>query len=255
MNRQSVPNAIAAFRGKPRNGGSNPRFYEFDDGTIKLVKWHPSTHGPKACYNEIVASRLAQLIDAPMLRGGVVFVADEIIPDDHKSFAAEGFHFGITKMRGENFVPDRDYRNIGNLTELATAVVLLHWLRIGDQQGHNQFLERVISEDEWSLKEIGQRFRIVDAGFMFESANWDMASLTVPPSPYVAPDHLMQQVSDSDLRDAVDTLASVDDADIRACFHSVPSEWNIPKEDSSAGAEHAIHMKDWLPTIDLSRSR
>jgi hypothetical protein len=67
MNRHSVPNATLGLPGKPANGGSQPRFYDFDDGVTRLVKWWPSPHGNKACFNELVASRLGQLIDAPIL--------------------------------------------------------------------------------------------------------------------------------------------------------------------------------------------
>lgn len=42
MNRHSAPNAILGLPNKPANGGSNPQFYEFDDGVTRLVKWHPS---------------------------------------------------------------------------------------------------------------------------------------------------------------------------------------------------------------------
>lgn len=74
MNRHAVPNATMGLPGRPVNGGSEPRFYEFDDGVTRLVKWHPSKHGAKACYNELVASRIGQLIGAPILRGCIVFV-------------------------------------------------------------------------------------------------------------------------------------------------------------------------------------
>jgi hypothetical protein len=42
LNRNCVPNAINGYPGKPPNGGSNARFYDFDDGVTRLVKWHPS---------------------------------------------------------------------------------------------------------------------------------------------------------------------------------------------------------------------
>jgi hypothetical protein len=43
MNRHSVPNATLGLPGNPINGGSKPRFYDFNDGVTRLVKWSPST--------------------------------------------------------------------------------------------------------------------------------------------------------------------------------------------------------------------
>ena len=42
MNRHAVPNATLGYPGSPKNGGSNPRFYDFDDGVTRRVKWGPS---------------------------------------------------------------------------------------------------------------------------------------------------------------------------------------------------------------------
>lgn len=243
MNRHSVPNALNAYLTRPKDGGSNPRFYDFDDGTIRLVKWHPSQHGEKACYNELVASRLAQLIDAPMLRGGIVFVPDDIIPDDHRAFARAGFHFGVIKMKGENFIPATHYDRIDNVTELPTAVVLLRWLQIGDQGGHNQFLEKIVSEDEWALKEIGQRFRIVDAGYMYGSPQWTSKTLQPVSSTFQVPNHLLDHVTNDRIESAIEVLRAVPDEAIRQCFEDVPEEWRIPEEDCRVGADHAIASK------------
>lgn len=141
MNRNCVPNATYGWPGKPPNGGSNPRFYDFDDGVTRLVKWHPSPHGAKACYNELIASRLGQLVDAPILRGSVVFVADDVIPDEHRKDggAKEGFHFGVARVPGQNF-KEAHYTDIQNHSELPMAAAFLAWLNVGDQEGHNQFL-------------------------------------------------------------------------------------------------------------------
>src|SRR5260370_20599301 len=101
MNRQAVPNATMGLPGKPANGGSNPRFYDFDDGVTRLVKWHPSGHGAKACYNELITSRLCQLLWAPILRGGVFFFGHFIISPAHTNEGdTRPVDFLIVRMEG-----------------------------------------------------------------------------------------------------------------------------------------------------------
>ncbi len=244
MNRHAVPNAIFGLPGKPIDGGSNPRFYDFDDGVTRLVKWHPSTHGAKACYNELVASRLGQLIAAP-LRGGVIYVPKEIIPGDHLAVGAkEGFHFGVYLMDGGNFVPSQHYAEIENASQLPYAGVFLAWLAVGDQEGHNQYLQQL---------EIGgvktKRFKLVDMGFMFGKPNWSKASLATVHDQYKIPTHLAEKLTLQNLKPAIDELRAVDDESIRQCFVECPDEWAISTEDKEAGANNACAAKDNIEQI------
>jgi hypothetical protein len=231
------------------NGGSNPRFYEFDDRVTRLVKWHPSGHGAKACYNELVASRLGQLIDAPMLRGIVVYVPDEVIPAEHKAIGAkQGFHFAVTRLVGENFVPARHYSEIENSTELPTAAVLLAWLTVGDQDGHNQYLQRETRDEEGKAKPT-KLFLLVDMGQMFRSFNWTAENIAGPPAAYTIPPHIADKIIMPSLVPVMAKLRSITDNDIRACFTDRPEEWGIPDADATAGANRVIAWRDGIENV------
>jgi hypothetical protein len=245
MNRHSVPNAILGLPGRPIDGGSNPRFYDFDDGATRLVKWHPSAHGAKACYNELVASRLGQLIGAPILRGGVVYVPKEIIPGDHLATGAkEGFHFGVYMMDGGNFVPTQHYAEIENTSQLPYTAVFLSWLAIGDQEGHNQYLQQL---------ELGgvktKRFKLVDMGFMFGSPDWTRTSIAKVHEQYKIPTHLAGKLTFEKLKPAIAELKAIDDEAIRLCFDDCPDEWGVSKEDKEAGATNACAARNNIEQI------
>jgi hypothetical protein len=191
VNKHAVPNAVMGLPGRPANGGSSPRFYDFDDGIVRLVKWHPCPHGAKGCFNELVASRLGQLIDSPILRGGVVYVPDNIIPADHRPVGVPGFHFAVSRMQGQNFVPSQHYGEIENSSQLAAAAVHLAWLHVEDQHGHNQFLQRLVTGAALEQK----IFRLIDMGFMFGNAGWTTASLATLPTQYLLPRHLADKLT------------------------------------------------------------
>jgi hypothetical protein len=249
MNRHAVPNATFGLPGKPANGGSQPRFYEFDDGVTRLVKWSPSPHGRKACFNELVASRLGQLIDAPILRGIIVYVSDEIIPADHRAEAAKpGFHFAVTRMLGENFVAPGHYAEIANSSELLAAAVHLAWLAVGDQQGHNQYLQRVEYEDNGVVKKT-KHFKLIDMGQMFGNFNWTAATVATVHSTYQLPVHLAALLTKPKLEPAIAQLSTLTDAVIEECFQDCPDTWNISAEDKSAGAKCAIQAKHTINDI------
>src|ERR1700688_4946751 len=206
LNQLTSPNALWAYPGKPINVGSNPRFYEFDDGVTRLVKWHPSPHGTKACYNELVASRLGQLTGAPILRGTVVYVSDSVIPADHRAAGAKaGFHFASARMEGSNFVPVQHYSLISNQSELPAAAVHLAWLRVGDQAGHNQYLEETTDQYGRPLK----RFKLIDMGKMFQNFAWTGQTLVNLEMEYALPKHLADRVTLASLQPAMRVLKSV----------------------------------------------
>lgn len=141
MNRHAVPNAIAIMPGRPPNSGTDARYFDFDDSVVRIVKWHPSNHGHKACFNELMGSRLGVLMGAPVVRGCVVFLPSESLPKvAYPPQPAEGFHFAATYLPNETFVPEEHFPSIDNHSELAAAAVMLIWFKVGDQFGHNQLL-------------------------------------------------------------------------------------------------------------------
>ncbi len=249
MNKHAVPNAITGLPGRPANGGSSPRFYDFDDGVIRLVKWHPCPHGAKGCFNELVASRLGQLIDSPILRGGVVYVPDDIIPADHRPVAQAGFHFAVARMQGQNFVPAQHYGEIENSSQLAAAAVHLAWLHVEDQHHHNQFLQRL--ETGSALPHSAERkiFRLIDMGFMFTHAGWTAASLASLPTQYALPRHLADKLTMPLIDSVIAELLAVPESSVRDCFIDCPNEWGVSDTDRSAAADHAVSVRGRLRDI------
>jgi hypothetical protein len=207
----------------------------------RLVKWHPSRHGTKACYNELTASRLGQLIGAPILRGGVVYVPDEIIPPDHRADGATpGFHFGVTRMEGENFIPAQHDTEIENASELPFAAAHLAWLAVGDQQGHNQYLQRLEIKREGYPPVVTKRFKLVDMGQMFGNFSWTAPAVSAVHPAYALPPHLAAKLTLAKLAPAIRAVKTVLAAAIGDCFSDCPEEWHIPADDKHAGAQRAI---------------
>lgn len=248
MNRHCVPNAINGYPGRPPNGGSNPRFYDFDDGVTRLVKWHPSPHGVKACYNELFASRLGQLIDAPILRGSVVFVADDTIPAEHRrdGGAAEGFHFGIARVPGQNFV-EAHYTDIQNHAELPMAAAFLAWLNVGDQQNHNQFLRLQHEFGTTTIK--SKTFLLIDMGNAFHNFNWTEADLGRLHDSYVLPRHMASKLSLAALQTAVDAIQGRSLQDIEQCLGDTPQSWGITEGERVAATRSIDGVRGSLMDI------
>lgn len=213
---------------------------------MRLVKWHPCPHGLKACFNELVASRLGQLIDSPILRGGVVYVPDDIIPPDHRPIGQPGFHFAVTRMQGQNFVPAQHYSEIENSSQLAAAAVHLTWLHVEDQHGHNQFLQRLETGGPNPAPRESRILRLIDMGFMYAQPNWDARTLAALPDRYALPAHLSEKLTMPLIDAVLSDLSAVPEVEIRSCFSDVPDEWGVSTDDATAGATRAVTIRGRL---------
>lgn len=241
MNRHSLPNAVGAYGIQPTGGGSQPRFYDFDDGVVRLVKWHPGPHGPKLSFNELVCSRLGQLADAPIFRGQPVYVPREVMPPDHLQLAQPGVHFGITRMEGTDFHAATDLPRISNRQQIAQACVFLAWLNVQDQHGHNQYTQRVVEPGATDRIFL---LRLIDMGFAFGSASWSAGNLLASNTyQYRAPQYFADNVDTAAVSVAAANLASISDADILACFQDVPEEWGVPAADVTAAGQWALDVR------------
>ncbi len=250
MDRHVVPNATLALPDRPPDGGSRPRFYDFDDGVTRLVKWHPSVQNyAKGCYNELVASRLGALIGAPLLRGTVVYVGDDVIPpDQRRDGAVVGFHFATMRMRGRNFRPTPHYPRIRNKAELPNAAVLLAWLAVGDAE-RNIYFQHTVVTNRVGARRRSDRFTLIDMGMAFGTHCWSAAAVAEPHAAYTLPKHMLPHLTRANLAPAIARLQALTRDDIVACIADRPAEWVIAAADVAALEQRLIASRDTIARI------
>ena len=244
----SVPNATLMLPAVIADGGSQPRVYDFDDMVIRLVKWQPSAHGLTSAYSELIASRVGQLINAPIARAMVVHIHMALLPPEQRARLAQPFHVGFTYLPGSNFTA-QDYARIENTAALPAAALHLAWLQVGDQEGHNQYLnqlEQVLPDN--TRRKLNQ-FSLIDQACLFGSHDWSNAALDQPASPYRMPSHLKAQLSMERLAPVVQQVQSLADCDIRSCFESYPQQWGIDPRLITRAIEYTLKRRDHLADI------
>lgn len=223
ITRQSVPNGTWVHT-YALGGASDPRVCGFDDMVLRVVKWHPSIHGDTSTYSELAASRIGQLINAPVVRGIVVHVDPVLLPPELAGRPTQPitqpFHVGFTYAPGQDFRPE-DYDKIKNTPALPAAAVQLAWLQIADQENHNQYLYQLehVLPDRTTRKM--NHFFIVDQAAVGGHHDWSNAHLQ-PDAPYNLPPHLKQRVSMDDIEPVLNDVMSLEEEAINSCFGSYP---------------------------------
>jgi hypothetical protein len=232
---------------KGETGSSGAHFWDFDDEVIRLVKWHPSVHGFTSTYSELIASRLGQLIDAPVVRGTVVHIDPDLLPPELMDKGAQPFHVGFTHLIGDDF-SEADYDHIDNKLSLPKAAVQLAWLRIEDQQGHNQYLyrtEQILPDDTRRKK---NHYVLVDQAAMCGFHDWREQDLK-PDAEYTLPAPLRSRVSMSSVEPLLEHLASIEESEIRSCFDSHPDSWEITDEHVNKATEFVLERREHLEEV------
>lgn len=243
----SIPNATLVLPTALTDGGSQPRFCDFDDEVIRLIKWHPSGHGFTATYSELVASRLGQLIEAPVVRGTVVYVDPNLLPPEVAGNVSQQFHVGFTYMEGQNF-SDADYGKVENQLSLPRAAVQLAWLQMGDQEGHNQYLYRTeqILPDNTRRKK--NHFIVIDQAAIYGTHDWSAADLQ-PDSAYNLPAPLKNRVAWDSVEPILEELRSIEEGEIRACFNSHPEAWGITDQLVDKVTDFVLERRNHLDDV------
>jgi hypothetical protein len=246
--KHSVPNATFVFPQALPNGGSAPRVCDFDDMVFRLVKWHPSNHGITSTYSELVASRLGQLIDAPVVRGTIVHVDMGLLPPEIAARVTQPFHVGFTYSPGQNFA-DSDYPNIRNTEALPAAAVLLAWLQVGDQESHNQYLYQLeqVLPDKTTRKM--NHFVLVDLAAICGQHDWSNLALDSPHTPHTLPPHLRRQVKMDRVRPVLQVVSDLTGEEIRECLNSYPASWGIGDSLTKKLAKYVLERRNHLPAI------
>lgn len=246
------------------NGTSGPLICEFDDYP-RFVRWNrphgtAGFRGPKSCFNELVSSRLAQLIDAPALLAEVVFVSAEIASEH--PLAVAGLHSGTRAMFAE--APDGDLRlerddhfgaaeaslnAVSNRNSFPDAVVLLSWLLITEHAVNPDGLGVARTDQGFfieNFKVIPNRtqrlYRVTDLELAFAEVAWPDERLHNIDEAYELPFHLARLVTDTDLEQAFGRLSAVEECDIAECFEEYPQEW-CPLDHRDAALEWTLARK------------
>jgi hypothetical protein len=248
LSKHSVPNATFVFPQALPNGGSAPRVCDFDDMVFRLVKWHPSNHGITSTYSELVASRLGQLIDAPVVRGTVVHIDMDLLPPEIAARVTQPFHVGFTYSSGQNFA-EADYAGIKNTAALPAAAVLLAWLQVGDQESHNQYLYQLeqVLPDKTTRRM--NHFILVDLAAVCGQHDWSNHALDNPGTPHTLPKHMQSRVKMDDVGPVLEVVNGLAEEDIRECCGSYPASWGIGDGLTKKLAKYVLDRRHHLAAI------
>lgn len=226
-------------------GGSQPFLLGCDDGQTYVVKFSNNPQHARILANEMLASRLAALIQLPVPSQAFVKVSQALISGTpllkfetagREERCVAGLHFG-SRFPGApsstlvvDFLPDRLLRRVANLASVFLGAFVL------DKWTCNCDSRQVIFYRTVEQRSACYSATLIDHGFCFNDGEWNF-----PDSPIrsLYPRRLVYK-SVRGLRSFepyLSRIENIDASDLEACLHEIPSEWcgNDPEQISQLG--------------------
>ena len=214
-------------------GASQPQLLLAEDGAYYVVKFANNPQHPRILANEMLAARLATLLDLPVRPPAFIEVSPELIagnPEMEFEIAtrrfpcASGLQFGSSYLGqpGQflvvDFLPDRLLRRVEDLAPaFLGAFVFDKWTCNCD--GRQLIFTRPAADDNAPYSPW-----MIDNGFCFNDGEWNF-----PDSPIrgIYPRRLVYESVRGlqSLEPFLSRLENLEAAQIERCAESIPGEW------------------------------
>ena len=201
-------------------GGSQPFLMGCDDGETYVVKFRNNPQHVRILANEMLACRLASLIQLPVPGQAFVQVSESLISGTpllkfetagREEQCAAGVHFG-SRFPGSpsqtlvvDFLPDRLLRRVSNLASIFLGAYVL---------------------DKWTCNCDGGRYSatLIDHGFCFNDGEWNF-----PDSPIrsLYPRRLVYESVRGlhSFEPYLSRVENIEASELEQCLREVPREW------------------------------
>lgn len=224
--------------------GSRAQIILFDDGRYYVVKFKGNIQGCRVLPNELIAARLADLLQVPVCEGAVVRVSQEFIdfePELYRHPFIGGLQFGSLFYEGAfSNPPARLLREIGDSQLFASIIVFDHLIANWDRSNHG--------DNVLFLAETSPRLVLIDHGHAFHSPEWTVATLeqsALPVEPYFG--HFYRSLSElmegEPFEEPLSRVEALNEESLRSIMLDVPLEWGIYEEEREAMVEYLMRRK------------
>jgi hypothetical protein len=220
-------------------GASQPWLVRCEDGSSYVVKFHNNPQHARVLANEMLASRLAQLVGLPVAAPAFVEVSGSLLGanpqlafdvGDRREPILPGTQFGSrfpgtpTQTLVVDFLPDRLLRRVKDLTSIFLgAFVFDKWTCNCD--GRQVIFHRA-ADDEGSSYSAA----LIDHGFCFNDGDW-----TFPDSPIrgIYPRRLVYEnvTGMESFEPYLFRIENVTAGELEECTRGIPEQWCEPDPD------------------------
>ena len=168
------------------HGGSQPHLMQASDGQLYIVKFRNNPQGIRVLINELLSSRIAEIIGLPVPRVEVIRIDDSLTGSlkielvDGSVPVGAGLHCASklivdpVKGRFYDFLPAGELKRLVNKPDVMGAALFDFWTC-------NRDVRQVVF---WRLcRERNFKFSLIDNGFCFGGPEWRLSHGVIPEAP------------------------------------------------------------------------
>jgi hypothetical protein len=218
-------------------GASQPCLLRCDDGACYVVKFKNNPQHARVLANEMLASRLAELVGLPVATPAFVEVSRHLIAGsplltleagDHRETFAPGVQFGSrfpgipNRTLVADFLPDRLLRRVQNLDAIFLgAFVFDKWTCNCD--GRQMIFHRPADREE-----LPYSVAMIDQGFCFNDGDWTFRD---SPMRAIYPRRLVYEKVRGleSFEPLLSRIENLELDELESCTKGIPTEWCEPE--------------------------
>lgn len=149
-------------------GATSPQLFRADDGLIYIVKLKNNRLGPKVLANELLGSRLGQMMGLCFPPAGIIEIEETLVKRSRRLAAARvspGKHFACQYLSNSSYLCESNLHKAVNKAEMAGVMLFDHMLHNADRtmNRRNLLLRR---------EEGGHKIYAIDNSHLFRGALW-----------------------------------------------------------------------------------
>lgn len=220
-------------------GTTKPSLVEASDEKLYVLKCVNEECNGKGLFNELVASRLGELLNIPMPNTELLYLEDEIINNNEfylKINAISGTCFGSEYIAGTNAISPAILKNITNQSDIPSIILF-------DQVIMNQ--DRSPNPGNLYYDKKGKKLLAIDHSHIFRNGLiWDSGHINnLKESSPIVVNNLMGPLyrycspyinGNSPFGNIVKTVNGLSQNDINKIFVDIPDEWAVSEVEIKA---------------------
>lgn len=232
-------------------GATTPQLFRASDGKVYVVKLQNNRMGPKVLANELLGSKMGEMLGLCFPRGGVIKIEEQVVRRSRILLTAgvtPGRHYACEFLSHTGYVTRNSLGKASNRGQMAGVMLFDHMF-------HN--LDRTLNRRNLLVRREGGGLKIyaIDNSHLFRRGRWTVESLEkLAPSIKINRHRaygwlLKHYLTPGDFTPYLERIQAITDSQLAELVESIPREWLPQESERQALERYLVTRRDMVGEI------
>ncbi|HMM20789.1 MAG TPA: hypothetical protein PKA10_08600 [Selenomonadales bacterium] len=232
-------------------GATTPQLFRASDGKVYVVKLQNNRLGPKVLANELLGSKMGEILGLSFPRGGVIKLEEQVIKRSRILLAARvtpGRHYACEYLSHTGYITRSNLGKAANRGQMAGVMLFDHMF-------HN--LDRTFNRRNLLVRQEREGLKIyaIDNSHLFRRGRWTVEWLeklapTIKLNRHWAYGWLLKHyLTPGDFAPYLERIQAIPDSELAGLVAGIPQEWLPQDSERQALERYLITRRDMIEEI------